>query len=115
MSISSDGLQMRRAVLAINNDFVTEDGEQAVAKFIHNRPRLMILDLLLPKMSGFEVMAALKQLPAEQQIVIKLKFIEDLDNPTISDMLHKSEGSIRVVQHRAITKLREIIKQRINK
>ena len=60
-------------------------------------------------------MAALKQLPAEQQIVIKLKFIEDLDNPTISDMLHKSEGSIRVIQHRAIIKLQEIIKQRINK
>jgi len=60
-------------------------------------------------------MAALKQLPAEQQIVIKLKFIEDLDNLTISDMLHKSEGSIRVIQHRAIIKLQELIKQRINK
>lgn len=38
-----------------------EDGEQAVAKFTHNKPRLMILDLMLPKMSGFEVMAALKE------------------------------------------------------
>ena len=59
-------------------------------------------------------MAALKQLPAEQQIVIKLKFIEDLDTPTIAEMLHKSEGAIRVIQHRAITKLQELINKRIN-
>ncbi|MDB4940388.1 MAG: polymerase ECF-type sigma factor, polymerase sigma-70 factor, subfamily [Candidatus Doudnabacteria bacterium] len=56
-------------------------------------------------------MEALKQLTPEQQIIIKLKFIEDLDNSEISDLISKSEGSIRVVQHRAILKLQELIKK----
>lgn len=58
------------------------------------------------------LLTLLKELPAEQQIVIKLKFIEDLDNPTIAEMLHKTEGAIRVIQHRAIAKLQELIKSK---
>lgn len=50
----------------------------------------------------------LKELGTEQQIVIKLKFLEGLDNSEIALMLHKSEGAIRVIQHRAITKLQEL-------
>lgn len=50
----------------------------------------------------------LKELNSEQQVVIKLKFLEDLDNQTIAKMLDKSEGAIRVIQHRAIAKLKEL-------
>ncbi len=53
----------------------------------------------------------LKKLTPEQQIVIKLKFIEDLENSEIAELISKSEGSIRVIQHRAITKLQELIKE----
>lgn len=60
------------------------------------------------------MLALLKQLTAEQQIVIKLKFIEDLDNPTIAELLHKSEGAVRVIQHRAIARLQELIAQKLN-
>lgn len=52
----------------------------------------------------------LKELTAEQQVVVKLKFFEDLTNGEISELLHKSEGAVRVIQHRAITKLSELIK-----
>jgi RNA polymerase sigma-70 factor (ECF subfamily) len=51
----------------------------------------------------------LRELAPEQQIVIKLKFLEDLENPEIAALLHKSEGAIRVIQHRAITKLKELL------
>ncbi len=56
----------------------------------------------------------LKQLTSEQQMVVKLKFIEDLENATISELLHKTEGAIRVIQHRAITKLQELVKQHLD-
>lgn len=50
----------------------------------------------------------IKQLPAEQQIILKLKFFEELENSEIASILNKTEGSIRVIQHRAITKLKEL-------
>ena len=53
----------------------------------------------------------IKELSPEQQIVLKLKFFEDLDTPEIAEMLHKYEGAIRVIQHRAIIKLQELLKK----
>ena len=53
----------------------------------------------------------IKELTSEQQVIIKLKFFEDLDNEEIAEALQKSEGSIRVIQHRAITKLQELIQK----
>ena len=37
-----------------------EDGEQCLAKLKEEQPDLLILDLLMPKMDGFEVCKALK-------------------------------------------------------
>lgn len=54
-----------------------------------------------------------KQLTPEQQIIIKLKFIEDLENSEISELISKSEGSIRVTQHRAIQKLQQLLEDHI--
>lgn len=51
----------------------------------------------------------LKELTPEQQQVIKLKFLEDIDNAVIAKIMEKTEGSIRVIQHRAIAKLKELI------
>lgn len=53
----------------------------------------------------------IKELPAEQQVVIKLKFFEDLQNSEIAELLHKNEGTIRVIQHRALAKMQELINQ----
>lgn len=52
----------------------------------------------------------LKELEPTQQVVIKLKFLEDLENAEIAALLNKTEGAIRVIQHRALTKLKELIK-----
>jgi RNA polymerase sigma-70 factor (ECF subfamily) len=53
----------------------------------------------------------LKELGAEQQVVIKLKFLEELENSEIAELLGKNEGAVRVIQHRAIVKLQELIKK----
>src|SRR3990167_5370778 len=56
-------------------------------------------------------MEALPKLGADQQIVIKLKFIDELDNEEIAALLKKSEGAIRVIQHRALTELKKLLNQ----
>jgi len=53
----------------------------------------------------------LKSLRQEQQMVIKLKFLENLDNAEIAVIMKKNEGAIRVIQHRAIARLQELIKK----
>jgi RNA polymerase sigma-70 factor (ECF subfamily) len=58
------------------------------------------------------ILEVIKELKPDQQMVIKLKFFEDLDNPQIAEIMRKSEGAVRVIQHRAIQRLQEIIKSR---
>lgn len=52
-------------------------------------------------------LSALKTLASDQQLVIKLKFLDDLDNAEIAQILGKTEGAIRVIQHRAIKELKQ--------
>jgi CheY-like chemotaxis protein len=47
------------------NVIAAEDGEQALALIRSERPDLILLDLLMPKMTGIEVLRALK---ADEQI-----------------------------------------------
>lgn len=56
----------------------------------------------------FEV---LKLLSPDQQVVIKLKFLDDLENHEIAHILDKTEGAIRVIQHRAIAELKKLFSQ----
>lgn len=61
---------------------------------------------------GFDqkkLLEALKHLSSDQQVVIKLKFLDELENSEIAEALNKTEGAIRVIQHRAINELKKII------
>jgi RNA polymerase sigma-70 factor (ECF subfamily) len=55
------------------------------------------------------ILNVLNQLPQDQQQVIKYRFFEDLSNEEIAYVMGKSEGAIRVLQHRAINKLKELL------
>lgn len=52
------------------------------------------------------VLICLEKLPREQRLVLNMKFFEELDNATIGRILSKKEGAIRVIQHRALAKLK---------
>lgn len=64
---------------------------------------------------GFDqkkILKLLDQLPLEQQQVVQYKFFEDLTNQEIALIMNKTEGAIRVLQHRAIIKLKELLKRK---
>lgn len=48
------------------------DGEEAIEKALSERPDCMVLDVVLPKMSGFQVCRKLKQMDAVRNIPIIL-------------------------------------------
>jgi len=69
-----------------------------------------IVDLLNLQYQQAILLKLLKELGAQQQAVIKMKFLEDLDNSEIAEILNISESNLRVIQHRALTKLIELRK-----
>ena len=55
------------------------------------------------------IRAAITQLRPEHQQVVTMRFLENLAHRDIAIALGKSEGSIRVIQHRALGELRRIL------
>jgi RNA polymerase sigma-70 factor (ECF subfamily) len=57
-----------------------------------------------------EVMKALKQLKPDYQDIIIMRFVDDLSVKEVAKALDKSEGAIKLMQHRAINNLKKILK-----
>ena len=58
-----------------------------------------------------EIRRCLVYLSTEQQQVLCLRFIDDLDYHEVASIMGKKEGTIRVLQHRALAQLRQIMEQ----
>ena len=56
-----------------------------------------------------QVRRAILQLPEDQQQVILMSFIERFEYSEIAAALNKSEGNIRVIVHRALKRMRQIL------
>ncbi len=55
------------------------------------------------------LLQALHGLKDEQQQVLVLKFLEGLDNGTIAQIMNKTEGAIKALQHRALAAMARIL------
>jgi RNA polymerase sigma-70 factor, ECF subfamily len=56
-----------------------------------------------------QLRAAIQLLTEEQQQVVVLKFVEDLSNAEVAEILGKTEGAIKALQHRALVALRRVL------
>lgn len=56
------------------------------------------------------VQIALKKLKPDDQSVLIMKFVNELSNKEIAKTLGKTEGAVRVMQHRAIKQLQQYLK-----
>lgn len=54
---------------------------------------------------------ALRRLPEEQRTVVVLRFIEGMDYAQLASIVGKSQGALRVIQHRALAALRRILER----
>jgi RNA polymerase sigma-70 factor (ECF subfamily) len=53
--------------------------------------------------------AAMAALTDDQRQVVLLKFIEGLDNDGVAQMMNKSVGAVKSLQHRALAELRRAL------
>jgi RNA polymerase sigma-70 factor (ECF subfamily) len=56
-----------------------------------------------------ELQAVIRQLTPDQQHVIILKFVEGLSNAEVAQILGKTEGAVKALQHRALRALHRLI------
>jgi DNA-binding response OmpR family regulator len=77
--------QLIRVVIGEGFQFVeAHDGDEAVELALALRPQLIILDLMLPKRSGAEVLAAIRQeLPPDETHVILVSAWPDADEEAV--------------------------------
>lgn len=57
------------------------------------------------------IRSAVVRLRPEHQQVITLRFLENLAHRDIANSIGKSEGAVRVIQHRALAELRRILER----
>lgn len=55
------------------------------------------------------VRSAIRRLTEEQQQVISLRFLEGYSFGEIADMMNKTEGAVKALQHRAVATLRQLL------
>ena len=98
------------------------DGESAIAQVSHNSPMLILLDIKIPGIDGFEICRRIKALPHAAQIPII--FMTALDDTTskvegfalgavdyITKPFHTEEVLARVKTHHEIYQLRRQLEQ----
>jgi RNA polymerase sigma-70 factor (ECF subfamily) len=56
-----------------------------------------------------KVQGAIKRLSHDQQDVLIMRFVEGLSHREIAASMKKSEGAVRIIQHRAINELKSIL------
>lgn len=80
------------------------DGEEAIQKIIQEKPDIILLDLILPKKNGFEVLEEIKKDPYLSQIPVIVVSnlgqeidIERAKNLGVKDYLIKAHTSLDLV------------------
>jgi RNA polymerase sigma-70 factor (ECF subfamily) len=68
--------------------------------------------MLTSKIQHNELVGILAQLREDYRTVLILRFFNDLDPEEISEVMGRSVGAVRVLQHRALSSLRKLISSR---
>jgi RNA polymerase sigma-70 factor (ECF subfamily) len=68
-------------------------------------------ETVMKKREVSRLLEALAQLSEERQELIILRFVEGLSHAQVAQILNKSEGACRVMQHRALASLSDILER----
>lgn len=94
--VDDSGLSRRilRGILELDGHDVVEasDGMTALERYSLDRPDLVMLDLMMTGLDGFEVLAALKELDADARVVIATADIQ-----TSTEELTRASGASGLV------------------
>ncbi len=127
--VDDNPVNLRLLVQCLRNDYnlmVAKDGQSALAIAIEHRPDIILLDIVLPDINGFDVC---KQLQANKTThAIPVIFISQMEKPEqknqaflsggvdyITKPVHELEVLARVKNHLLLKKMREQLEQQNNR
>ncbi len=85
------------------------DGEQGLAMIRSEKPDLVVLDIILPKLSGFDVLSAVRSAPETKHIPVII--VTTLDSlPDINRGLDLGANDYLVKYHHTLIEMTEKIK-----
>ena len=74
-------------------------------------PEALPEDAVANRQDVAELVWAVQQLDAHEQQVIVLRFVEGLSHREVANIIGKNEGATRMVQQRAVAKLRKLLNE----
>lgn len=95
-----DRYRKAKPVVSIDEEFVSE-------KLIF-RPNVSSID---DKRDVARIMVSIQQLKDIERDVVIMRFVEDMSIKEVSETINKSEGAVKLIQHRAIRKIKESLEQ----
>ena len=69
------------------------------------------LSVVEKRLTQQKLRSALRNLTEDQQQVIVLKYMEGLSNLEVAQVMDKTEGAIKALQHRALASLRRVLEE----
>ena len=85
------------------------DGEEAITKIVDNKPDIILLDLLLPKVDGFKVLERLRQYPEPKIASIHVVVLSNLWSD--KDILQAKALKIDHYFVKANSKIEEVVQK----
>ncbi len=83
--------------------------EEPVPEVPDQTGRSDVADSVIDVVTTEEAVALIATLPRDQAEVVFLRFVADLDVATTAEMTGKAPGTVRVLAHRGLKKLRQIL------
>jgi two-component system NarL family response regulator/two-component system response regulator DesR len=104
--LADDSEQILRAVVRLlDGQFDVAgsvlNGEQAIEATLRLKPEVLVLDVVMPVMGGFEAARCLKKIGAPAKIV----FLTSLEDPALVEMAMEAGGSGFVFKSQVVTDL----------
>lgn len=92
---------------------VAEDGQEAIDKLDAFTPDLILLDIMMPKVDGLEVLKHIRQTPSLKDVLVMI--LTNLGNETISEEIYKLGATDYIVKAEmtpleVVNKAKEILK-----
>ena len=81
---------------------LASDGEEGLGKVLTDMPDIVLLDVMMPKMNGLEVLAKLKDNPSTSKLPVIM--ISNINDPSVENVAMQKGANLYLVKSQFVPK-----------